>query len=141
MFSETTPITREQLLAEANQIIRDHEDYMKGMVATDVEQKGNVLVFRGEFFWMKMAYRRRRAPRPSTCLSIWPTGCQRNTTWPTDSGRPVRGGYREGRDDTRLSRVSQGSGRWLRCHQRSSSVSAPCAAAMPIRAMKPLRRT
>ncbi|AIJ09976.1 MULTISPECIES: YciN family protein [Edwardsiella] len=50
MFSETTPITREQLLAEANQIIRDHEDYMKGMVATDVEQKGNVLVFRGEFF-------------------------------------------------------------------------------------------
>ncbi|AKH89290.1 YciN family protein [Edwardsiella tarda] len=50
MLYETAPITREQLLAEANQIIRDHEDYMQGMVATDVEQKGNVLVFRGEFF-------------------------------------------------------------------------------------------
>ncbi|AOV97132.1 hypothetical protein A9798_09260 [Edwardsiella hoshinae] len=50
MLHETAPITREQLLAEANQIIRDHEDYMQGMVATDVEQKGHVLVFRGEFF-------------------------------------------------------------------------------------------
>ncbi|MGY0146407.1 YciN family protein [Edwardsiella tarda] len=50
MLYETAPITREQLLVEANQIIRDHEDYMQGMVATDVEQKGNVLVFRGEFF-------------------------------------------------------------------------------------------
>lgn len=50
MFSETTPMTREQLLAEANQLIRSHEDYMQGMLAHDVEQKGNVLVFRGEFF-------------------------------------------------------------------------------------------
>lgn len=104
MFSETTPITREQLLAEANQIIRDHEDYMKGMIATDVEQKGNVLVFRGEFFWMKRACRRQRAPRPSICLSIWPTDCQRNTTWLADSGRPARIGYREGRANTRPSR-------------------------------------
>ncbi|MFO6493308.1 YciN family protein [Hafnia alvei] len=50
MFGETTPIKREALLAEANQIIKEHEDYMQGMKATEVEQKGDVLVFRGEFF-------------------------------------------------------------------------------------------
>ncbi|MEG0056373.1 MAG: YciN family protein [Hafnia sp.] len=51
MFGETTPIKREALLAEANQIIKEHEDYMQGMEATEVEQKGDVLVFRGEFFF------------------------------------------------------------------------------------------
>ena len=50
MFGETTPIKREALLAEANQIIKEHEDYMQGMEATEVEQKGDVLVSRGEFF-------------------------------------------------------------------------------------------
>lgn len=50
MFGETNPIKREALLAEANQIIKEHEDYMQGMEATEVEQKGDVLVFRGEFF-------------------------------------------------------------------------------------------
>ena len=50
MFGETTPIKREALLAEANKIIKEHEDYMQGMEATEVEQKGDVLVFRGEFF-------------------------------------------------------------------------------------------
>ena len=50
MFGETTPIKREALLAEANQIIKEHEDYMQGMEATEVEQKCDVLVFRGEFF-------------------------------------------------------------------------------------------
>lgn len=50
MFGETTPIKREALLAEANKIIKEHEDYMQGMEATEVEQKGGVLVFRGEFF-------------------------------------------------------------------------------------------
>lgn len=50
MFGETTPIKREALLVEANQIIKEHEDYMQGMEATEVEQKGDVLVFRGEFF-------------------------------------------------------------------------------------------
>lgn len=50
MFGNTTPITRDVLLAEANKIIREHEDYMHGMEATGVEQKGDVLVFRGEYF-------------------------------------------------------------------------------------------
>ena len=50
MRNNTQPIERADLLTEANNIIRQHEDYMHGMVATDVEQKGSVLVFRGEFF-------------------------------------------------------------------------------------------
>ncbi|AHG18251.1 hypothetical protein Z042_00240 [Chania multitudinisentens RB-25] len=50
MRATTQPIEREALLAEANNIIRQHEDYLRGMVATEVEQKGSVLVFRGEFF-------------------------------------------------------------------------------------------
>lgn len=50
MRTNTTPIGREALLQEANNIIRQHEDYLQGMVANDVEQKGSVLVFRGEFF-------------------------------------------------------------------------------------------
>ncbi|CFQ32757.1 MULTISPECIES: YciN family protein [Yersinia] len=50
MFGNTVPIERNKLLAEANEIIRQHEDYMQGMQATEVEQKGPVLVFRGEFF-------------------------------------------------------------------------------------------
>lgn len=50
MLGNTVPIERNKLLAEANEIIRQHEDYMHGMLATEVEQKGPVLVFRGEFF-------------------------------------------------------------------------------------------
>ncbi|WP_269935158.1 YciN family protein [Serratia liquefaciens] len=50
MRTNTSPIDREALLLEANNLIRQHDDYLHGMVATDVEQKGSVLVFRGEFF-------------------------------------------------------------------------------------------
>ncbi|CNK01496.1 protein yciN [Yersinia mollaretii] len=50
MLGNTVPIERNKLLAAANEIIRQHEDYMHGMQATEVEQKGPVLVFRGEFF-------------------------------------------------------------------------------------------
>lgn len=50
MRNNTSPITRQALLEEANNIIRQHDDYLHGMIATDVEQKSGVLVFRGEFF-------------------------------------------------------------------------------------------
>lgn len=50
MQTNTQPIDRQALLVEANDIIRQHTDYLPGMVATDVTQKGNVLIFRGEFF-------------------------------------------------------------------------------------------
>ncbi|QWA13949.1 DUF2498 family protein [Sodalis ligni] len=39
------------MLIEANRIIREHDEYMHGMEATEVEQKDGVLVFRGEFFF------------------------------------------------------------------------------------------
>ncbi|MER1961847.1 YciN family protein [Proteus vulgaris] len=50
MSTQTTPITTEMLLEKANKIICEHEDYLQGMHADSVEQKGNVLVFKGEFF-------------------------------------------------------------------------------------------
>ena len=50
MNNTTLPINRKALLEEANSIIRQHEDYLHGMIATDVEQKNGVLVFRGEYF-------------------------------------------------------------------------------------------
>lgn len=50
MLKNTLPIDRQTLLVEANQIIKNHEDFIHGMAVNDVEQKGRVLVFRGEFF-------------------------------------------------------------------------------------------
>ncbi|AJZ89739.1 YciN family protein [Cedecea neteri] len=50
MQETTQPIDRESLLAEANKIIREHEDFLHGMEATGVEQKNGVLVFSGEYF-------------------------------------------------------------------------------------------
>lgn len=50
MRNDTAPISRQALLEEANQIIQNHDDFIHGIEATDVEQKGDVLVFRGEFF-------------------------------------------------------------------------------------------
>ncbi|MEA1064915.1 YciN family protein [Apirhabdus apintestini] len=50
MLNETQPVDRNTLLAEANKIIREHEDYIAGMQATDVVQQNGILVFRGEYF-------------------------------------------------------------------------------------------
>ena len=50
MRNDTAPISRQALLEEANLLIKNHEDFIHGIEATDVEQKGDVLVFRGEFF-------------------------------------------------------------------------------------------
>lgn len=50
MRKTTQPVDRDTLLAEANHLIRTHEDYLSGMVATSVEQKNSVLVFGGEYF-------------------------------------------------------------------------------------------
>ncbi|MBP4042926.1 MULTISPECIES: YciN family protein [Aeromonas] len=43
-------ITETALLEMANKIIREHEDFIHGMRADTVEQKGDILVFKGEFF-------------------------------------------------------------------------------------------
>ena len=80
MRTNTAPISREALLAEANNIIRQHEDYLHGMIATDVEQKSGVLVFRGEYFWMRMDCPPPKPPRYLICLNIWPICFRKNTT-------------------------------------------------------------
>lgn len=50
MQSTSQPIDRQSLLTLANQMIRDHEDTMKGIEATGVEQRNGVLVFSGEYY-------------------------------------------------------------------------------------------
>ena len=50
MQGTTQPIDRQTLLEKANTLIVEHEDYIAGIVATDVEQKNGVLVFRGDYF-------------------------------------------------------------------------------------------
>lgn len=47
---EKSAIDRQSLLAEANRLIKEHEDYLHGMAASGVEQKNGVLVFSGEYF-------------------------------------------------------------------------------------------
>ncbi|MBX4276659.1 DUF2498 family protein, partial [Mycobacterium tuberculosis] len=37
-------------LEKANKLIREHEDTLAGIEATDVVQRNNVLVFSGEFY-------------------------------------------------------------------------------------------
>jgi len=50
MSRNSIAINRQQLLHEANLIIQQHEDYISGMIATSVEERGGVLVFGGEYF-------------------------------------------------------------------------------------------
>lgn len=49
-MSEKQPIARSALLELANQMIREHDDYLAGMEAVDVEEKKGVLVFKGNYF-------------------------------------------------------------------------------------------
>lgn len=50
MYGNTQPIERAALLLQANQLLREHDDYIKGIEATDVSQKNAVLVFSGDYF-------------------------------------------------------------------------------------------
>ncbi|MGF1720414.1 YciN family protein [Vibrio kyushuensis] len=49
-MSEKKPIAKFDLLLIANQIIQEHEDYIEGMRATSVEEKDEVLIFKGDYF-------------------------------------------------------------------------------------------
>ncbi|PMH44968.1 hypothetical protein BCU68_11020 [Vibrio sp. 10N.286.49.B3] len=49
-MSHKKPISEFELLLIANQIIQEHEDYIEGMRATSVEEKEEVLVFKGDYF-------------------------------------------------------------------------------------------
>ncbi|MFT8210062.1 MAG: YciN family protein [Symbiopectobacterium sp.] len=48
--AEKTPIARQTLLEEANRLIQNYNDYLHGMIATDVDQKNGILVFKGDYF-------------------------------------------------------------------------------------------
>ncbi|CDH04578.1 conserved hypothetical protein [Xenorhabdus bovienii str. oregonense] len=48
MQTETLSIKCEQLQEKANEIIRKHDDFIQGIYTDDIEQKGKVLVFKGE---------------------------------------------------------------------------------------------
>ncbi|ADO48766.1 YciN family protein [[Enterobacter] lignolyticus] len=50
MQETSKPIDRQSLLAEANRLIREHEDTLAGIEATDVTQRNGVLIFSGEFY-------------------------------------------------------------------------------------------
>lgn len=50
-MAEKNSITRDELLALANKMILEHEDYIHGMQADTVEQKNGILIFKGEFFF------------------------------------------------------------------------------------------
>ncbi|MDV5169445.1 MULTISPECIES: YciN family protein [Photobacterium] len=49
-MSTKETISTDDLLMIANQQIQDHEAYIDGMRATSVEERGGVLIFKGEFF-------------------------------------------------------------------------------------------
>ncbi|CAH1537048.1 MULTISPECIES: YciN family protein [Vibrio] len=49
-MSDRKHIEKFDLLLIANQIIQEHEDFIEGMRATSVEEKDDVLVFKGEYF-------------------------------------------------------------------------------------------
>lgn len=50
MQETSKPIDRQSLLAEANRLIREHEDTLAGIEATDVTQRNGVLIFSGEYY-------------------------------------------------------------------------------------------
>ncbi|WP_413482629.1 DUF2498 family protein [Morganella psychrotolerans] len=50
MQKETIAAGKAELLEKANKIIQEHDDFIEGMIADDVEQKCGVLVFKGEYF-------------------------------------------------------------------------------------------
>lgn len=68
-MSDRKYIEEFDLLLIANQIIQEHDDYIDGMRATSVEEKDDVLVFKGEYLWMKKVYRPLIQQQYSICLS------------------------------------------------------------------------
>ncbi|UPQ87134.1 YciN family protein [Vibrio sinaloensis] len=49
-MSEKKVISENELLMIANHIIQSHDDYIEGMRADSVEEKEDVLVFKGNYF-------------------------------------------------------------------------------------------
>ena len=70
-MADRQPIQHQDLLTMANQMIRDHEDFIQGMQADQVEQKGGILVFKGEFFLDEQGLPTPKPWRSSTCSNTW----------------------------------------------------------------------
>ncbi len=49
-MSEKKVISKFELLLIANHVIQEHADYIEGIRADSVEEKDDVLVFKGEYF-------------------------------------------------------------------------------------------
>ncbi len=49
-YYETQPISAQEVLEKANELIKTHKDYIPGMQATSVVEKDGVLIFKGECF-------------------------------------------------------------------------------------------
>ncbi|NGN97070.1 YciN family protein [Grimontia sp. S25] len=49
-MAEKTPISADDLLKIANEMIREHDAYIEGMNTDFVEEKAGVMVFKGEYF-------------------------------------------------------------------------------------------
>ena len=49
-MSERKTISEFELLMIANHVIQQHDDYIEGMRADSVEEKEDVLVFKGNYF-------------------------------------------------------------------------------------------
>ena len=50
MNAKTSALSREEILEKANAMIREHDDYFAGISASEVEQNGPLLIFRGDYF-------------------------------------------------------------------------------------------
>lgn len=49
-MSDLKSIPKDELLTIANKLLAEHEQYIDGVVVTDVSEKDNVLVFKGDYF-------------------------------------------------------------------------------------------
>ncbi|EOD78654.1 Protein yciN [Grimontia indica] len=49
-MAEKTPISANDLLKIANEMIREHDAYIEGMNTDSVEEKAGVMIFKGEYF-------------------------------------------------------------------------------------------
>ncbi|MCS3455254.1 DUF2498 family protein [Aeromonas rivuli] len=50
MHTQKETLSQEALLTLANELIRNHDEFIHGMHADAVTQRGDVLVFKGEYF-------------------------------------------------------------------------------------------
>ena len=93
MQGTTQPIDRQTLLEKANKLIREHEDTLAGIEATDVVQRNNVLVFSGEFYLDEQGLPTPKSTAVFNMFSTSPTSCRTSITWSikasgNDNARP-----------------------------------------------------